>query len=86
MVKKLETLVRLHKILPISSTARERGFSPMNLHQTKIRNRLLVKTVNQLLKISINSPSMAFWNVTKNVISWLKLSHHGAQDKAGNKC
>jgi hypothetical protein len=52
IVKKLQTSVRLLKILPISSAACEQGFSQMNLHQTKIRNRLLVETVNQLMMIN----------------------------------
>ena len=80
--QKLQTLVDLLEVLPVSSAECERGFSQMNLYHTSGRNRLLVNSVNDLLMIGINGPPLTAWNVDKYVISWLKAGRHGALDKA----
>ena len=54
----------------------------MNLHHTSLRNSLGVKTVSNLMMISINGPSVKNFNARKHVISWLKSGRHGALDKA----
>jgi hypothetical protein len=54
--KQLKYFMNLLLVQPISSADCERGFSQMNLHHTDYRNRLLTKTVNDLLILSINAP------------------------------
>lgn len=81
----LATLEQTLKILPISSAACERGFSQMNLQHTTLRNRLTVGPIINLLMISINGPSLRYWNARKYVISWLKSGRHGALDKPTGK-
>lgn len=55
--KQLKYFMNLLLVQPISSADCERGFSQMNLHHTDYRNRLLTKTVNDLLMISITTYS-----------------------------
>ena len=45
--------------LPVSTADCERGFSTMNVIATKTRNRLLVKTINNLLFLSLVGPPQA---------------------------
>lgn len=80
--KKLQSLINLLEVLPVSSADCERGFSQMNLYHTSGRNRLSVSSVNDMMMIGINGPPLAAWNSTKYVISWLKSGKHGALDKA----
>lgn len=80
--RSLQQLIQLLEVLPISSAECERGFSQMNLIHTSGRNRLLVTSVNDLLMVGVNGPSLEVWNADKYVISWLKSGHHGALDKA----
>ncbi len=80
--KKLQSLINLLEVLPVSSADCERGFSQMNLYHTSGRNRLSVSSVNDMMMIGINGPPLAAWNPTKYVISWLKSGKHGALDKA----
>jgi hypothetical protein len=81
----LAALVQTLKVLPISSAACERGFSQINLQHTVVRNRITVGTLNNLLMISINGPSLRHWNARKYVIFWLKSGRHGALDKPTGK-
>ena len=79
--EKLQFLLQLLKVLPISSAACERGFSQMNLHHTSLRNKLVVERVSHLMMLSINGPPLSHWNARKYVLSWLKSGKHGALDK-----
>ena len=74
--KSLKQLFHYLEVLPVS------GFSRMNLHRSSGRNRLLVKSVNDLLMVGINGSSLEAWHADKYVISRLKSGHHGALDKA----
>src|SRR5688572_21692397 len=67
--QKLQPLITLLEVLPVSSAECERGFSQMNLCHTSGRNRLLVSSVNDLLMIGINGPPLTAWNIEKYVIS-----------------
>ena len=80
--QKLQPLITLLEVLPVSSAECERGFSQMNLCHTSGRNRLLVSSVNDLLMIGINGPPLTAWNIEKYAISCLKAGRHGALDKA----
>lgn len=79
--KTLRQLKQTVEIFPIASAECERGFSAMNLQHTATRNSLLISTVSSLLMIHINGPPLAFWPVTKYVMSWLKKGRHAATDK-----
>jgi hypothetical protein len=81
MGERLTKFVQLLKVMPISSASCERGFSQMNLHHASLRNRLVVKTVSDLMMISINGPPLSYWKARKYVLSWLKSGKHGALDK-----
>jgi len=61
--QKLQPLITLLEVLPVSSAECERGFSQMNLCHTSGRNRLLVSSVNDQLMISINGPTLTAWNL-----------------------
>ena len=78
----LRHLISILKVLPVSSADCERGFSQMNLFHTSGRNRLTVKSVDDLLMIGINGSPLHAWNAKKYVITWLKSGRHGALDKA----
>jgi len=56
--QKLQPLITLLEVLPVSSAECERGFSQMNLCRSSGRNRLLVSSVNDLLMIGINGPPL----------------------------
>ena len=45
--------------IPLNSASCERGFSSQNLTKTRTRNRLSEKSVENLMKISINGPDFA---------------------------
>jgi len=51
-------LVKLYLCIPISSVDCERGFSTYNNIKTSVRNRLNVSTVNTLMQMSVDTPSI----------------------------
>ena len=75
------TLMNVPMVLPVSFADYKPGFNQMNLHNTSERHRLQIKTVNELLMVSVNGPAQAAWNVSKYVISWLKAGRHKVFDK-----
>jgi Domain of unknown function (DUF4371) len=77
----LKNLLCKLSVLPISSAACERGFSAMNAQQTSIRNRLLMKNLENVLFVSINGMPLQMWDPTSYVLSWLKAGRHSASDK-----
>ena len=54
----MANLISIILILPVSSTPCERGFSSANRIKTKLRNRLLVESMDVLLRISIEGPPL----------------------------
>ena len=57
----LNELVQRLDILPISSAECERGFSSMNLVHTSVRNRLAIETIQRLLFVKVNGPSVSVY-------------------------
>ena len=70
-------------VLPVTNASPERGFSTPNRILTKLRNRLLKGTLDQLMKISIEGPpssqmdyrrALQLWRLSANpphsVMSW----------------
>jgi len=83
--KTLRELKQTVELFPVASAECERGFSAMNLQHTSTRNSLLINTISSLLMIQINGPPLAFWPVTRYVLSWLKKGRHAATDKRTGK-
>jgi len=71
---KLKSLIALLKVLPVSLGDCERRFSQLNVYQTSGRDKLT--SVNDLLMIGINGPSLELWNFEKFGIGWLKSGKH----------
>jgi len=67
--RKLKALMKLLKVLSISSAECECGFSQMNLYHTAPRNRLLTDSVSDLMMVDINGPPIKQWNAVKYVVS-----------------
>ena len=84
-VGKTKSLISMVELFPIASAECERGFSAMNLQHTPTRNSLQIQTVSALLMIKINGPPLAYWPVTKFVMTWLQKGRHAATDKKTGK-
>ena len=59
VMAQLQKMISLLKVLPVSSADCEISFSLMNLYHTRGRNRLLVNSVDDILVIGINGPTLA---------------------------
>ena len=60
MYPQISYLLSIILILPVSSVPCERGFSAANRIKTKLRNRLMVQSLDILLRISIEGPPFDF--------------------------
>ena len=63
-------LLQLAATLPMSAAECERGFLAMNLMKTKLRNRLNIATLDDLLIVKCNGPLMADYNCVPAIDSW----------------
>ena len=70
--------------LPVSTADCERGLSTMKIIATKTRNRLLVKTISNMLFLSLVGPPQAKFEPAKNVKEWLNC-HRNVDDMRGSK-
>ena len=69
----LVPLINLLKIIPISTSEEERGFSAMNLICTDLRSSLTVENMSALLFIKINGPPIDLFDSEKYVKFFLAL-------------
>lgn len=76
LIKQLKSIVHT---LPVSTADCERGFSAMNNIATKLRNRLLVDNVSNLMFISLVGPPLSQFQPEKYVADWVK-THRNADD------
>lgn len=53
------TLANIALTIPVSSAARERGFSCQNRIKTGLRNRLSEQNLDSLMKVAIEGPPLA---------------------------
>ena len=60
--------------LPVTSADCERGFSQMNLIDSKLRNKLTVQHVSDLIFVSLVGPPLSKFRPEKYVKKWIK--HH----------
>ena len=70
--------------LPVSTADCERGVSTTNVIATKCRNTRLVKTVSNLLFLSLVGPPQSKFESAKYVKEWLKC-HRNADDNRTRK-
>ncbi|KAF0498865.1 zinc finger protein [Gigaspora margarita] len=63
-------LASLLLTLPLSNAYVERVFSYQNNIKTKLRNRMSLKTLNDLLIISLNGPSLNLFDFEKAYDYW----------------
>jgi hypothetical protein len=73
----LVPLINLLKIIPISTSEAERGFSAMNMIWTDLRNKLSIYITSCILSIKINGPPIYQFSPEKYVTLWLR-SHQSA--------
>eukprot|EP00733_Pompholyxophrys_punicea_P000635 Pompholyxophrys_punicea_v1_NODE_204_length_2775_cov_14.624265.p2 type:complete len:152 gc:universal NODE_204_length_2775_cov_14.624265:1957-2412(+) len=63
-------LMKVYTVLTLQSADCERGFSAMKRIKTAFRNRLSNKTLEQLMYISVNGPSLEKFDFQKAVSVW----------------
>ena len=68
----LVPLINLLKIIPISTSEDERGFSAMNLICTDLRSSLTVENMSALVFIKINGPPINLFDSEKYVQIWFR--------------
>lgn len=74
-----------YKTFPVSTAECERGFSLMNNICTKLRARLTMKNISNLMFININGPPLEKWDPKDYVKSWM-VSHRSAEDTRTKLC
>ncbi|XP_070580174.1 uncharacterized protein [Ptychodera flava] len=67
-------LIDLVLSLPASSAECERGFSVMKLTKTDYRNRLSSKTMTEIMRIKLHSPSIEDFDPAPAIHIWNKIS------------
>lgn len=77
--KVMPEVYNLCKTFPISTAECERGFSVMNNICTKLRARLTMVNIANLMFININGPPLDNWNPEYYVKTWL-VHHRTAED------
>lgn len=66
----LSKLITIIAVLPTSTASCERGFSIMNLLKNKFRSSLQTDSLNHLMMINMNGPSLEDFNPQKSVEHW----------------
>lgn len=72
--KNILHLVEIMLVLPISAAQCERGFSAQNRIKSKVRNCLSVSTLEDLVRISTEGPSLELVDAEPSVKHWLSSS------------
>ena len=70
MYPNLCTLAQICRVVPIHSADVERSFSQLKLVKTNIRNRMFEKTLDSLLRITIEGPEVNEFHVKDAVTLW----------------
>ena len=85
VLKSIQRLIdSVVKIIPISSSEAERGFSQMNITMTPRRNSLTINNTSALLFISVNGPPCHLWSPMWAFNEWQRL-HRLATDQQSRK-
>jgi len=74
-----------YKTFPVSTAECERGFSLMNNICTKLRARLTMKNISNLMFLNSNGPPLEKWDPKDYVKSWM-VNHRSAEDTRTKLC
>lgn len=66
----LSTIAKICRVVPIHSSDAERTFSQLKLIKTNIRNRMIEKTLDALLRIAIEGPNVGDFPFSEAVTLW----------------
>ena len=69
----LSKLAKVCLILPVSTADCERSFSTMKRVKTDLRNRINTSTLDTLMRIRIEGPSLSEFDFDTALNSWAKL-------------
>ena len=70
-IRHFMTLVQIMMTFSMSTAIIERGFSHMNIVKNSTRTLLLNNTLNDLMELKINGPSLADFSADKAIIHWM---------------
>ena len=70
MFPQLTKLATIGGLIPVGTAECERAFSSMNRIKTELRNRLKTKTLEYLMRNSIEGPSLADFNFERAADIW----------------
>ena len=66
----MSTFAKICRVVPIQTADVERTFSQLKLIKTRVRNRMLEKTLDSLLRIAIEGPPTSEFSATDTVKLW----------------
>ena len=66
----MSTFAKICRVVPIQTADVERTFSQLKLIKTRVRNRMLEKTLDSLLRIAIKGPPTSEFSATDTVKLW----------------
>ena len=69
----LAKLANIGLIIPVSTATCERGFSAMKRIKTNLRNRLIAKTLDCLMRISIDGPDLDCFDFVTAATKWASI-------------
>ena len=74
-VKGMAVLLTIMLTISSSTAACERGFSCMNSQKTDLRTRLAEESLNDIMFLSVNGPSVDDFDASPHVKSWVNNDH-----------
>ena len=66
----ISTLAKICRVIPVQTADVERTFSQLKLIKTRVRNRMNEKTLDALLRIAIEGPSISEFPISDAVKLW----------------
>ena len=66
----MSIIAQICRVIPIHTADVERTFSQLKLIKTRVRNRMNEKTLDSLLRISIEGPPLENFNFSEAVKLW----------------
>ena len=70
MFPQLSKLATIGALIPVSTAECEHAFSSMNRIKTELRNRLKTSTLDCLMRVSIEGPPLADFNLERAADIW----------------
>ena len=72
----LSKLASIAAIIPVSTAECERSFSAMKRIKTALRNRLKTTTLDCLIRVNIEGPSLSEFNFERAADIWQRMRNH----------